>query len=91
MKFSTKFVAATREYSTFEKLVPAPLFRREFELGKVKSAEITLCGLGIYDLYINGQRITRGLLSPYLYNPDDILYYDNYDLAPYLTEGKNVI
>lgn len=91
MKFSTKFVAASREYATFEKLVSAPIFRREFELGKAKSAQITICGLGIYELFINGQRITRGLLSPYLYNPDDILYYDCYDLAPYLNEGKNVI
>lgn len=91
MKFSTKFVAATQEYSTFEKPIPAPIFRREFELGKINSAEITLCGLGIYDLFVNGQKITRGLLSPYLYNPDDILYYDNYDLTPYLCEGKNVI
>ncbi len=91
MKFSTKFVAATREFSTFEKPIPAPCFRREFELGKVKSASLTLCGLGIYDLFVNGQRITRGYLSPYLYNPDDILYYDSYDLAPYLNEGKNVV
>ena len=91
MKFSTNFVAATREYTTFEKLVPAPLFRREFGLGKVKSAQITICGLGFYDLFINGQRITRGLLSSYIANPDDILYYDNYDLSPYLVEGKNVI
>lgn len=91
MKFSTKFVAATREFSTFEKLVPSPVMRREFQIGKVKSAELTICGLGLYDLFINGNRITRGYLSPYLYNPDDILYYDHYDLAPYLTEGKNVI
>lgn len=91
MKFSTCFVAATKEFSTFEKPVNAPVFRREFQLDKVSSAELTICGLGIYELFVNGQRITRGYLSPYLYNPDDILYYDNYDLAPYLKVGANVI
>ncbi len=91
MKFSTKFVAATKEFSTFEKTINAPVFRREFKLDKVKAAELTICGLGIYELFVNGQRITRGYLSPYLYNPDDILYYDSYDIAPYLTEGANVI
>ena len=91
MKFSTKFVAATREFSTFEKTIPAPLFRREFELPEIKSATLTICGLGFYDLFVNGQRITRGFLSPYINNPDDILYYDSYDLSPYLVKGKNVI
>ncbi|MBQ8509305.1 MAG: family 78 glycoside hydrolase catalytic domain [Clostridia bacterium] len=91
MKFSTKFVAAGREYATFEKMVSAPCLRRTVELGAMKSAELTICGLGIYELFVNGNRITRGLLSPYLSNPDDILYYDCYNLKPYLKEGKNVI
>ncbi len=91
MKFSTKFIAATRGFSTFEKQIPAPCFRKEFTLPKVKAASLTICGLGFYELYINGHRITRGLLSSYIANPDDILYYDNYDLTPYLTEGANVI
>ncbi len=91
MKFSTKFVAATREFATFEKPIPAPCFRKEFTLGKASAASLTICGLGFYDLFINGQRITRGLLSSYIANPDDILYYDSYDLVPYLREGSNVI
>lgn len=67
------------------------MFRKVFNANNLKSAEITICGLGFYELYINGQRITRGLLSPYISNPDHILYYDNYDLMPYLNEGENVI
>ena len=91
MKFSTKFIAASTEYSTFENSVPAPMFRRELTLSELESAELTICGLGLYELYINGSRITRGLLSSYIANPDDILYYDNYNLLPYLKSGKNVI
>lgn len=91
MKFSTKFISAGREFSTFEKQIPAPYFRRSFKIEKAAKAELTICGLGFYELFVNGNRITRGLLSSYIANPDDILYYDVYDLAPYLVDGENVI
>ncbi len=91
MKFSTKFIAATKEYSTFEKQIPAPMFRRELELPKLERASLTICGLGFYCLYVNGHDITRGHLSPYISNPDQFLYFDEYDLIPYLNEGSNVI
>ncbi|MBQ8551562.1 MAG: family 78 glycoside hydrolase catalytic domain [Clostridia bacterium] len=91
MKFSTTFISASKEYSTLRKEIPAPYFRRELTLDKIKKAELTVCGLGFYELYINGTRITKGYLSTYISNPDHYLYYDNYDLAPYLSEGKNVI
>ncbi len=91
MKFSTAFIAATEEFSTFEKQIPAPAFRRSFSLPRMDRAELTVCGLGLYELFVNGRRITKGHLSSYIANPDDILYYDNYDLAPYLNEGENVI
>ena len=40
MKFSTTFIAATREYTTWYQNVPAPAFRRAFTLGKAKSAAL---------------------------------------------------
>ena len=59
--------------------------------GKVVSAKWMTSGLGIYELYVNGTRITKGLLAPYISNPDDILYYDRYDVKPLLKTGRNVI
>ena len=56
-----------------------------------ETAELWICGLGFYELYVNGQRITKGLLSPYISNPDDLLYYDDYELSPYLSKDENVI
>ncbi len=93
MKFSTKFISSSNDYSTFEKPIPAPFLRRTFEISETEicEAEITICGLGFYELFINGKRITKGLLSPYISNPDDFLYYDNYDLKSILHTGKNVI
>ncbi len=92
MNFSNKFVCECREMSTYGKHIAAPLFRRSFTVkGKPEKADLILCGLGLYELYINGNRITKGRLSPYISNPDHIYYYDRYNLTSYLNTGENVI
>jgi len=48
-------------------------------------------GLGFYELYLNGENITKGALAPYVSNLDEVVVYDEYDLCPYLKEGKNCI
>ena len=47
--------------------------------------------MGFYDLFINGTKITKGYLAPYISNTDHIVYYDTYDVSPYLQSGENVI
>lgn len=90
--FSDKFVCAAREYSDYEKHYRSPLFRKSFSLDKKPTAaEICITGLGFYKLIINGTDITKGYLAPYISNPDDIVYYDRYDLTSLLAEGENVI
>ncbi len=92
MTFSKLFVCEDTKHSTFTHHVPAPLFRKSFHLQqRPTKGEITLCGLGFYDLFINGKRITKGYLAPYISNSDDIIYYDTYDLLPFLNVGENVI
>ncbi len=94
MYFSKKFVSATTERTTLTKNVPAPYLRRDFTLRDhdvIKKAEITVCGLGFYRLFVNGTEITRGHLSPYIVNPDHNMYYDNYDILPYIKYGYNTI
>lgn len=90
--FSKNFIAATKEYSKYGKHIPAPYLRKSFTAkAKVRHATVTVCGLGFYELFVNGDRLTKGLLAPYISNPDDILYYDEYDLTAHLTAGKNVL
>lgn len=92
LAFPDKFYCAGKEYSTYEKHVPAPIFRKSFVLeAKPEKAEILISGLGFYDLFINGKKITKGYLAPYISNTDDIVYFDYYDLTGYLHEGENVI
>ena len=87
----TKFVCATEEYGGIENPIPAPLFRGVFCGEQSKKYTLTICGLGFYELFINGQKITRSKLAPYISNPDDLLYYDTYDVSQYVQKGENVI
>ena len=92
MNFPTHFIAATTEYSTLSRHVPAPYVRKGFPLDKAPAkAELIITGLGFYELYLNGKHITKGQLAPYISNPDDLIYYDRYDVIGELTAGENVI
>ncbi|MDR1892321.1 MAG: glycoside hydrolase family 78 protein [Oscillospiraceae bacterium] len=88
----TSFIAAGTAYTTRERGVPAPYLRRVFQLKKLpKTAALSVCVSGFYELFINGQNITRGRLSPFVSNPDDLLYWDEYQIKPYLRDGENVV
>lgn len=92
LDFSNKFVCATKDICTLLNHVNAPAFRHSFKLpSKPSKAEILITGLGFYDLFVNGEKVTKGFLAPYISNPDDIIYYDLYDLTDKLTAGENVI
>ncbi len=90
MTFSPHFMAATRAYTTYENHIPAPAFRKSIVLPPLKSATLTVCGLGYYEFFLNGRRLTKGHLSPYTANPDHYLCYDAYELAGEVAVGENV-
>ena len=57
-------------------------FRHEFEAAKeVKSAYLTICGLGYFESYINGERTGDDLLSPGFTAYDKDVLYMQYDVA----------
>ena len=91
MQFPQRFFAATKTYNTYEKHVNAPYIRKSFSVSDVTHAEILVSGLGFYDLYLNGQKITKGLLAPYISSPDDIVYFDRYDVTALLQNGANAV
>ena len=88
--FSNKFICATTEFNDINNYVSAPYFRKNFEVGNFKEAKLYVCGLGFYELSVNGKQITKGKLAPYISNPDQVLFYDEYDLTNILNKGKNV-
>lgn len=40
---------------------------------------------------MNGERITKGELAPYINNPDNLLYYGEYDIAERFNKGKDAV
>ncbi len=89
---SKKFICATYEYSTYQKYVASPLFRKIFVIqDEAQTATLTIGCAGFYEVFVNGKKITKGILAPYISNPDHIVYYDEYDITPYLKAGKNVL
>ena len=92
MDFPLNFIKAGDKFTTIEEHIPAPYFRRTFTADKeAASAELIITGLGYYELFVNGKKITKGPLAPYRSNIDDYIYYDSYDIASELSVGKNVI
>lgn len=77
-----QFICATREYCTREKHVNAPLLRKTFSWqGKCRKAVIEIAVAGFYRLFLNGEELTKGYFAPYISNPDDFVYQDNYDVT----------
>ncbi len=83
MEFPQQFICATKEYTTYQRFVPAPYFRKTFTAGSA-GCRLRVTGLGFYRVWINGRELTKGLLAPYISNPDALVYFDDYDLTPYL-------
>ena len=87
-----QFIKATDKFCTLKEHIPAPIFRKTFSLDSgVEAAELEIAVSGFYELYVNGRNITRGLLAPYINNPDSIVYTERYDVREYLLAGKNAI
>ncbi|HEX3357588.1 MAG TPA: family 78 glycoside hydrolase catalytic domain [Tepidisphaeraceae bacterium] len=70
----------------------AMIFRHEFAVKPgLKRATIFICGLGQYELTIDGKKVGDDVLAPGWTKYDKTCLYDTRDLSPFLNEGKNGI
>ena len=68
----------------------AGYFRKEIDLNKdVENAQVYICGLGYYELYLNGEKVGDHVLDPAPSNFDKQAYYVNYDITEQVQTGKN--
>ncbi len=71
---------------------PSPLLRRAFRVGdRVRSARLYVTSLGLYELYLNGQRVGDQLFTPGWTSYRRRLQYQTYDVTPLLRPGANVV
>ena len=75
IQFPKHFIRAGEAFNTFEAHVPAPYFRKTFTLEAAAQGSLLIGACGFYEVYINGRRITKGAMAPYISNPDDMVYF----------------
>lgn len=69
-----------------------PLFRFEFNLDKsVERARAYICGLGQYELRLNGNKVSDHVLTPGWTNFDKTCLYCVYDVTDEMNEGANTV
>jgi alpha-L-rhamnosidase len=66
--------------------------RKEFTLEKqIKHAEAYVCGLGFYELSLNGQKVGDRVLDPGWTNYKKTCLYATYDVTAQLVRGQNAL
>ncbi|MCD7815063.1 MAG: family 78 glycoside hydrolase catalytic domain, partial [Lachnospiraceae bacterium] len=55
------------------------------------AARLYICGLGVYECWINGEKVGEEYLAPGYHSYDFHLQAQTYDVAPYLKAGENEI
>lgn len=70
----------------------APLFHKTFTLTKeecTQRARLYICGLGMYELSVNGKKAGDEYLTPYYTDYRYRIQYQTYDISQLLREGEN--
>ena len=71
---------------------PAPLFRKGFILAKQPvRARVYICGLGYYELRVNGAKVGDHVLDPAFTRYDRRALYVTYDVTDLLKKGPNAL
>jgi len=70
----------------------ARYLRKNFNIDKkIKRATSYVCGLGLFELYINGEKIGDHVLSPGLTEYNKKAYYVSFDISKNLKQGENTV
>jgi len=71
---------------------PSPLLRGSFQVAeRVRSARLYVTSLGLYEAYLNGQRVGDQLFTPGWTSYRRRLQYQTYDVTQLVRPGANVV
>ena len=71
---------------------PARYLRKEFAVDKkISRATVSFCGLGLSELYVNGNKIGDAVLSPAFAQYDQRQFYVTHDITQNLHRGENAL
>jgi alpha-L-rhamnosidase len=75
-----------------DRRLPARYLRHEFTVEKkVRRATAYVCGLGLFELYLNGRKASDDVMSPALSQYDKRAFYLTFDVTDQLRQGDNAI
>ena len=78
--------------STAEPIRTLPIFRKSFQITKpVARAALYICGLGQYELHLNGNKVGQNILEPGWTDYRKTCLYQAYDLTDQLKAGENIV
>jgi alpha-L-rhamnosidase len=67
-----------------------PLFRKDFFANKkIKAARLYISGVGYYEAYLNGNKVSNDLLQPGFTTWKQQVLYSVYDISSMIKKGKN--
>ncbi|HOF93444.1 MAG TPA: family 78 glycoside hydrolase catalytic domain, partial [Bacteroidales bacterium] len=71
---------------------PCPFFRKEFDVKKrVAKARMYASALGLYELYLNGEKLGKDYFNPGWTTYSKRIQYQVYDLTALLKQGRNAL
>ncbi len=71
---------------------PAPMLRREFKVnGAIEKARLYVTSHGLYEMYLNGQRVGDQVFTPGWTSYSKRLQYQTYDVTNLLRSGDNAL
>jgi alpha-L-rhamnosidase len=76
----------------YVRAVPLPILRRAFTVDRpVLRARAYICGLGQFELRMNGDKVGDYVLEPGWTNPKKTCQYVVHDITEHLKQGKNAV
>lgn len=95
------------KWITFDKACESVCVYKKCLISRKNDYYVNVCGLGFYEFYINGEKVSDDVLTPawsdyrerdfstLLYPSNDVLshrvYFNRYDVSKFFREGENLI
>ena len=94
-EWQAKWIAYTKDLPydvEWTQSAPSPVFRKSFEIKQpIRSATVSVCGLGFYELHLNGGKVGDHVLDPAFTRYDKRVLYATYDVTDRLKQGQNAV
>ncbi len=86
MKFNAKWICPLNDFGDV-----APVFKKEWSSNKkVESVKLFITALGVYDLKINGEKVSDYVLAPGWTAYQKRLQYQEYDITSFIKEKNEI-